>query len=237
VFQERTYREWVKASGLVGSHVCQAESDLFILAEEDVTRPAADLLAEVRQDLEDYIQRDEEFLNSRVPYSTREDAPLIARRMAEAARRYDVGPMAAVAGAVAECVGEQLARQQVVVENGGDIFIGGSVSPIYTLYAGEDSPFTGKLRFIAKANEKRMGVCTSSGTVGHSFSQGRADAVCVMSTDAARADAAATAYCNQVRSAGDIGRILDLAGSDRQILGMLIVKDEHLGARGCIEFC
>lgn len=233
MYQERTYRGWVKADDLVASHVCQAESDLYILSKQDAAAAAGDLLAEVRRDLETYIRRDEKFCTTLKPHRPAYDAPLIARRMAAAAARYQVGPMAAVAGAIAECVGEQLPGD-AVVENGGDIYVRSGRPLTFTLYAGEESPFTGRLRFSPQV-EGAYGVCTSSGTVGHSKSFGKADAVCVIARDTAAADAAATALCNRIESEADLDAVMEAAAADDEILGILAVMGERLGVWGSVE--
>lgn len=233
MYQERTYRGWVKADDLVASHVCRDESDLYILSREDATAAAKDLLEEVRRDLEAYILRDEKFCTTHMPYQPAYDAPLIARRMAAAAARYEVGPMAAVAGAIAECVGEQLPGD-AVVENGGDIFVNSGRSLVFTLYAGAESPFTGRLRFTPRV-EGAYGVCTSSGTVGHSKSFGKADAVCVIARDTAVADAAATALCNRIEREADLDFVMGEAAADDEILGIIAVLGERMGVWGKVE--
>jgi ApbE superfamily uncharacterized protein (UPF0280 family) len=235
--QERTYRAWVHSFGLVGFRVRVAESDLFILADSDTSRQAEDLLREVRADLEAYILRDEGFMTTRRPHQVLHDAPLIARRMASAAREYQVGPMAAVAGAIAESVGEQLAEShaQLIVENGGDIFVRSARPLVFTLYAGEASPFNGKLRFTVPGTPETLGICTSSGTVGHSYSQGRADAVCVIAHTAPLADAAATALGNLVGCQADIDRVLDAAAHDENVLGVVACMGSRLGIWGAVE--
>ena len=233
MYQERTYRGWVRADDLVASHICRHESDLYILSGQDVTSSAAGLLEEVRRDLEAYIRRDEKFRTTLEPHQPAHDAPLIARRMAAAAERYKVGPMAAVAGAIAECVGEQIPGD-AVVENGGDIFVNCGRRLTFTLYAGDGSPFTGRLRFSPKL-EGAFGVCTSSGTVGHSKSFGEADAVCVIARDTAVADAAATALCNRIETEADVDGVVEAAADDDEILGTIAVMGERLGVWGSVE--
>ncbi len=119
--------------------------------------------------------------------------------MAAAAQTAGVGPMAAVAGAIAECVGRELLEfsPEVIVENGGDIFLKVSHRRTVGIFAG-DSPLTGRIGIQIEARDTPLGVCTSSGTVGHSLSFGRADAVVVLAPAAALADAAATAIGNRV---------------------------------------
>jgi ApbE superfamily uncharacterized protein (UPF0280 family) len=237
MYEERRYRDWVRAEDLVACQVCVDETDLLILADRDVRDAAEALVREVREDLTAYIRRDAEFLTTHRPHAVRHDAPLIARRMAAAAERFEVGPMAAVAGAIAECVGEQLAARcaQLVIENGGDIFVRGPRPLTFSLYAGERSPFSGKLRFTTRNRPPRYGVCTSSGVVGHSFSYGRADAVTIIADSAADADAAATAFANRVQTPEDVPKVIELAAAHPAIEGIVAAKDERLGVWGCVE--
>lgn len=236
-YEERTYRTWARADDFTPTTVCQGESDLMILAETDVSHEAASLLAEVREDLTYYILRDNRFHASFVPHAPFEDAPPVARRMATAAEKFGVGPMAAVAGAVAEYVGAGLAKKfgNVVVENGGDIFVCSSRPVTFGLFAGEHSPFTGKLRFRVTGGRKRYGVCTSSGTVGHSLSFGKADAVCVVCGNAVDADAAATAFANRVQTRDDVDRVVAWAENHKDIGGIIIAKDDRIGLWGTVE--
>ena len=106
MYQERTYRSLIAVDDLVTSRVCAGESDLFILANQDVTQSGRGFLLEVRNDLESYIGRDPTFLTSRVAHSPLHNAPWIVIRMAEVSSYYNIGPMASVAGAVADCVGQ-----------------------------------------------------------------------------------------------------------------------------------
>jgi len=237
MYQERTYRSLIAVDDLVTSCVCAGESDLLILANQDVTRPGREFLLEVRNDLESYISRDPAFLTSRVSHRPLHNAPWIVIRMAEVSSYYNIGPMAAVAGAVADCVGQQLMKSQadVIIENGGDIFVHTRKPIVFTLYAGENSPFSGKLKFKPTLSDGSFGVCTSSGTVGHSYSQGRADAVCVVSQTASQADAAATAMGNKAKHKKDIGRVIQEASNNRNILGIIVALEDKLGVWGKVE--
>ena len=237
MYQERTYRSLITADDLFASRVCAGESDLFILANQDVTDPGRGFLLEVRNDLESYIGRDPIFLTSRVAHRPLHNAPWIVNRMAEVSSYYNIGPMAAVAGAVADCVGQQLVKSQtdVIIENGGDIFVHTRKPIVFTLYAGENSPFSGKLKFKPTLSDGSFGVCTSSGTVGHSYSQGRADAVCVVSQTAGQADAAATAMGNKVKHKKDIDRVIQEASNNRNIFGIIVALEDKLGIWGEVE--
>lgn len=161
--------------------------------------------------------------------------PKIAMKMVEAAKLAGVGPTAAVAGAFADEVGEFLSKnfgcEEVIVENGGDIFIkcnGGIVSAVY---AG-DSPLSGRVGL--KIPEGSWGVCTSSGRFGHSLSFGNADAVTVISRNATIADAFATAYCNKVKKKEDVENLLQRAINEH-VLGVLVIFEDKLGVKGQFE--
>jgi len=234
-YQKRFYRDWVSSSGLVPFEVVIKESDLFILAERDLREDARDVLAKCRGDLERYIAVYPEFAYALSPVSVARNAAPIIREMADAARAFNVGPMAAVAGAVAEKVGRALLERadSVMVENGGDIFMRSARKPTLALYAGDDSPFRGKILFEVDARDG-VGVCTSSGTVGHSLSFGRADAVVVVAKNAAVADAAATAICNRVKSPYDVDAIIDIESRNENISGLIIAIDDRIGFWGDI---
>ena len=168
----------------------QEETDLLVSGEMDLREPAAEAISLYRKQLKDYIAAHQDFAVSLEPIDASDDAPEIVKTMAKAAALAGVGPMAAVAGAVAESVGQYLLRfsPQVIVENGGDIFIKTSTDRVLGIYAAE-SPFTGKLALKLTPDQTPMGVCTSSGTVGHSLSFGKADAAIVFSRWTALADA------------------------------------------------
>lgn len=236
-YEERTYREWVRAEGFVRSRAVVEETDLLVLAPCDVSHRAGQLALEAREEILSYIRRDEAFRTALSPHATLPDAPPIAQRMAKSAALFGVGPMAAVAGAVAEQVGQALAEEfkEVVIENGGDIFVSTPRPVVFGFFAGENSPFTGTLRFRVTGVHRTYGVCTSSGTVGHSLSFGRADAVCVLCKSAADADAAATALANRVQKADDVGRVVEEAQGHRSILGIIAAKGDRIGLWGDIE--
>ncbi len=165
------------------------------------------------------------------------DAPQIVKAMAKAAADVGVGPMAAVAGAIAECVGKELLAfsEEVIVENGGDIFLKTLKRRLVGVYAGDNSPFTGKIALEIQPEETPLGVCTSAGTVGHSLSFGRADACIVLSTSTALADAAATALGNLIQEAGDIPKATDFASRTEGIRGVVVIKDDHMGIWGQVK--
>jgi len=236
MYEERTYRGIVGASGLVTFTVVVKETDLFILADTDLSTLAKEVVLRERHRLEGYIGRHPEFLGSLVPVVPAPGAPDIVIRMTRAARAAGVGPMAAVAGAFSEVVGEALCAEsgQVIVENGGDIYIRSDVKRTVAVYAG-DSPLSGKVGIAVQPEDTPIGVCTSSGRVGHSLSLGRSHAACIVSASTPLADAAATAVGNIVRGPSDIDRAVEFAKGISGVSGALVIADDKLGAWGRVE--
>ena len=236
MYQPRTYRRWIKDDDLVSFSVIVKETDLYIRATSNLEAEALKATIKHRTPLEEYIKKHPLFLHSLEPCSVGEDAPVVVRDMAQAGRIAGVGPMAAVAGAIAEAVGKDLLAHtpEVIVENGGDIFMKISQTRLVGVYAGE-SPFTGKIALEISPEETPLGVCTSSGTVGHSLSFGTADAVIVLSRSAALADAAATAIGNRVKIANDIDVAIKQAQAMEGLVGVVIIKDDRIGTWGNVK--
>jgi hypothetical protein len=230
----RLYREEHLARGLTSFTLTYKETDLWIAAQRDLSKEALEVVRRIRKELDEFISKCPSFLHSLSPIEMPKDAPLIALKMAEASKKVGVGPMASVAGAFAEAVGRELLKKsrEVIVENGGDIFLSTKKGRLVAVFAG-DSPLSG--RIALKISPGEVGVCTSSGTVGHSLSFGKADAVVVVSPDTLLADAAATALGNRVRSEEDIEEALRFAQEIPGIKGVVVVKGEKLGAWGEIE--
>jgi hypothetical protein len=156
--------------------------------------------------------------------------------MYRAAEMAGVGPMAAVAGAIAEQVGRTLVEmsEEIIVENGGDIWLTLKAPAVIGLYAGR-SPFSSKIGIMVKPEHTPMGICTSSATVGHSMSFGKADAVTICATDAALADAVATETCNRIRSEDDLATAIRFALSIEGVNGALAILGDTIAAMGEIE--
>ena len=236
MYEKRTYREHVRAQDLFSFTVVVKETDLFILADKDLSSLALEEVLRHRHQLESYIARHPEFLHSLSPVRLLPGAPESARRMADAAGLAGVGPMAAVAGAFSELVGEALLAEsaQAIVENGGDIFIKTDRERTVSIYAG-DSPISGRVGIRIRPADTPMGVCTSSAKVGPSLSLGVAHAACVLSRSTALADAAATAVGNAVKSEGDVEKALAVAQGIKGVLGAVVVSGDKLGAWGQVE--
>ena len=162
----------------------------------------------------------------------------MVKAMLAAARKSGVGPMASVAGAITEFVGTELAAfsPEVIIENGGDIYLKSLEKRIIGVYAGK-SPLTGQIGLEIKGKDTPLGICTSSGTVGHSLSYGKADAVVVLSPSATLADAAATAIGNLIQQPDDIPSGIERAKNIVGLKGILIIIEDKLGLWGKIKIC
>jgi ApbE superfamily uncharacterized protein (UPF0280 family) len=235
-YRERSYRNLLPELGLVSFQVAVKETDLYIKATRDLREVARHSAMIHRHQVEQYIFHHPEFLGSLVPLPTDELAPPIVRDMIRASQLAAVGPMASIAGAMAEFVGMDLMGEsaEVIVENGGDIFIHGSRELKVGIFAGR-SPLSFRVGLRIPVANHRWGVCTSSGTVGPSLSFGQADAVCILSPSASLADAAATSVGNVVRSPADLSRGLEKAQTIEGLTGVVIIMGEKLGAWGKVE--
>jgi ApbE superfamily uncharacterized protein (UPF0280 family) len=223
-------------SGLVGFQVVVKETDLWVLAVRDLSREVWEVVLQERRQLEAYITAHPEFLSTLTPWPEDPFAPPLVRQMLEAARVAGVGPMAAVAGAIAARVGRGLESlsDEIIVENGGDIYLKVASPATVALFAGQ-SPLSQRVGLKIDPELSPLGVCTSSGTVGHSLSFGRADAACILAPSAALADAVATGLGNRVQNAGDIGAALKWAAQVPEILGAVVIVGDKLGAWGRVE--
>ena len=180
-----------------------------------------------RRQLERYIARHPAFRASLVPVVLLEDAPEAARRMAAASELTGLGPMAAVAGTLAQ-LGVEAAvaagSSEAIVENGGDIYIHAASALTIGLYAGENA-IAGRLAFRIEPDRLPIALCSSSSTMGHSLSFGRCDLATVIAKEAALADAAVTLVCNLIKSEKDLTPVLDDVGALPGIEGILAVHN------------
>ncbi len=238
MYEPRTYRHQIKGKDLVSFNVVVKETDLYVRASSNLKRKTERLVLKYREMLERYIEHHPIFLTSLKPVAVGTDAPRIIKLMAESASKVGVGPMASVAGAITEFVGTELLAfsPEVIIENGGDIFLKSLTRRVVGIYAGE-SPLTGKIGLEIEGKDTPVGICTSSGTVGHSFSFGKADAVVVLSPSATLADAAATAIGNLIKQPEDIPGGVEFAKSIKELSGVLIIKDDKIGLWGEATIC
>ena len=236
MYEERTYRDRVRTNDLINFEVMVRETDLLVRAKKDLTRETRESVLKYRHQLETYMAARPEFQKSLVPIQDDALAPEIVREMIRTSLLAGVGPMAAVAGAMAEFVSKDLLpfSDEVIVENGGDLYLVTAKERTVGIYAGS-SPLSLKVGILVAPEDSPLGICTSSGTVGPSLSFGKADAICILSKSAALADASATAVGNLVREKKDMESGLERARSIEGVLGCLLILADRMGVWGNVK--
>jgi uncharacterized protein len=236
MYEPRVYRDFTKVDNLVKFEVIEDESDLFVLADSDLSSQVKNLLLKYRGQIIDYIKKDPQFQSTLSAYKVKSSASDIVKKMAVETAKVSVGPMASVAGAVAEFIGEDLSKfsENVIIENGGDIFVK-TIKPCRIgIFAGK-SKLSDKITIEISPEKTPLGVCTSSATVGPSLSFGKTDATCVIAKSATFADACATAVGNIVKKKSDIQKAIDFAKSVEGIMGVIIIIGDDIGMWGDIK--
>ena len=231
MYQERVYREQIRSEKLYRKTLIDNETDLLIVTSSEFKLEGE--VSKLRKEVSDYIKRRPVFTGLE-PIEIDLFAPQIVRHMIEASSLAGVGPMATVAGAISHYVGESIMDHEIMIENGGDIYLKSNEDKVISIYAGE-SPFSNQVGIKIKSEDTPIGICTSAGKVGHSLSFGNTDAVVVVSEDTLLADATATAIGNIVKKPEDIKDALEFGKAIRGILGIVIIIDDELGAWGDIE--
>lgn len=233
---ERTYRNQVAQGHLVSFRTVVQETDLMVQADRDLAAVCRDLVLRYRGYLENYIADHSEFARTLVPWPVSGLMPGIVHDMAVAGNQAGVGPMAAVAGALAEQVGRGLLEhsREVVVENGGDLFLKLEKTTTVGIYAGT-SPLSMRVGVKIDATDRPVAVCTSSGTLGHSLSFGKADAATVISDSCCLADAAATSICNRVDSPASVPAAIEYGRTIKGVRGLVVICGKTMGAWGAVD--
>ncbi|MFH1038098.1 MAG: UPF0280 family protein [PVC group bacterium] len=233
------YRSLVTADDLVFTRVRIGESDLMIRADREPGRPAREALVRYRREIERYLSEHPGFRESLVPVRAAPDAPDIIRSMARSGFLCGVGPMAAVAGALAFFVGRDLSllSPEVIVENGGDIYLACRRERNILVYPGEGHPVSRNLGIRIVPGDMPAGVAASSGTRGRSLSWGRAAVAVVVADDPVLADAAATALGNRIyrEERSVLAAAGEAIGSIPGVRGSLVVCGGLIAVRGRIE--
>jgi uncharacterized protein len=219
--QKRTYRTFTHRQAVF--RIC---CDKFDSVTGEVIRQ--------RRILDDYIKSHPDFLHAFEPLELLNNAPEVALRMTEAARLVGVGPMAAVAGAMAQLAAEaglKAGAPEAIIENGGDIYLKASEPVLIALNTGT-AELSSRLAFSLKPEDTPISICSSSGKMGHSKSLGKCDLATTVSKNAALADAAATQAANLVENVEDVNPALERIVAIKGVDGVLIVKNDHIGLAG-----
>jgi ApbE superfamily uncharacterized protein (UPF0280 family) len=225
--------EWENGGRWQRFHIEIEESILTVLCDAVYQEVGFRAVREARIQIQDYITEHTDYASSFEPLQPSKGAPDIVNKMCRAANMVGVGPMAAVAGTIAESTLHAIlaaGAEEAVVDNGGDIVLQ-TVDPIRVgLFAGAKG--IDHLAFEIGPQNEILAICTSSGTIGHSFSYGRADAAVVLSRDAAVADAAATALGNQIKNDRDLESAFDIFNDNNALMGALAILGDKIALWG-----
>ena len=227
----------MESEDLFSFNIREDESDLFIAADTPIDPEIAiEALASSRAQIKDYIKKNPEFSRSLSPLREEAEVFPIIKRMFKASTKVGVGPMASVAGAIAEDVGKKLLRHssQIIIENGGDLFISTAKERRVGLYTAKGE--FKNLIIRVDPSLSPLGICSSSSTLGPSLSLGNVDLAFVMAQDASLADAAATALGNKVKSKKNTTDTLQLIHSIEGVYAALVIIEGQLSVIGGIEF-
>jgi ApbE superfamily uncharacterized protein (UPF0280 family) len=205
---------------------------LLVSTSDNAFRAAEKEIISQRKKIEDYIRRDQKFLTSLSPLPCLKlGAPKIAIEMHDAACKANVGPMAAVAGAIAEAAAKKMLKHSsiAIVNNGGDIFAFSNEVFTIGLFAGNGFGEKQPVLEISTA-QTPLSVCSSSSFMGHSLSFGKCDLATAISRDGALSDAFATAICNSVKKQNDLKNVSSFVGNG--LLSVLAVKGRKIAVAG-----
>lgn len=219
----------------IRQHFEHKETIVTILCEKKYIRTGEERLMQCRQTLEAHIRKDPEFGTTHAPHKPLKRAGDFILRMCKESEKADVGPMASVAGTFAyESLMSMLkaGAKEAVMDNGGDIALQISEPVTVGIYAGNAQ--IKDLAFVIKPEEKPLGICTSSGTVGHSFSYGKADAAIVISHNVTLADAIATALGNRIHSADDLKTCFHFLEKINGIQGAMVIYRDKIALWGSL---
>ncbi|MFC1804715.1 UPF0280 family protein [Candidatus Omnitrophota bacterium] len=238
-YQKRFYRDWGGEKDLRSTHIVVKETDLQIFTDKAVDKDfVRNKVSLYRRQIEEYISKERRFLTSLKPIPVEHSAAPIVSEMARQAKKAGVGPMAAVAGAIAQFLGKQLLKlgcREVIIENGGDIFLATKKTRRVAIFSGRSKLWQGLSLKINPADSP-VGICTSSGKIGHSLSFGSADSVVILSRNAALADVAATACGNLINSKKDLQKAIDYARRIKGVRGAVLILKNNLISWGKVEF-
>ena len=238
-YRERSYRSRFSNDERRWFCVKFLESDLWIGVDSGSYRASMEadtyaMLVDLRRQMDAYLLMDPQYKTALTPYDAGLQAPEILIEMSRVSHKTGIGPMSAVAGAVAKKVAEFLGTKEVIVENGGDIYAQAASDMDISVFAGQ-SPLSEKIGLHIPAADFPLGICTSSGTIGPSLSLGRADAVMIVCKDVLLADSYATAMANRIKTVNDLQSVIDRISDLPDILGAIAVKDDRMAITGCYE--
>jgi uncharacterized protein len=232
----QAYRKVVTAKSSYRWLVSYRHSDIFISCDKDIVDRLRLPLEEVYSELDNFIKENPVFLKNLLPLEPQSYYPETVSKMCSISGKFNVGPMAAVAGTVNDCLAKNLLKHcsSLVIENGGDLFVKSGSDVTINLYL-ENPYFNNSISIRVKGVDTPCGICSSSGTFGHSYSMGKCDLATIIASSSAAADAAATAAANSVKNQDDIQPAIDYFRTFEDISGILLIKDKKIGMWGKFE--
>ena len=242
-YKDRNYRSRFAGDNRRWFSVKFLESDLWIGVDsgsysQSMEADTYALLVDLRRAMDAYLLMDPQYKAALQPYDAGLEAPDILKEMSRVSHKTGIGPMSAVAGAVALKVAGLLKSKygvkEVIVENGGDIYADATADMDIAVFAGQ-SPLSEKVGLHIPASAFPCGICTSSGTVGPSLSLGKADAMLIVCRDVLLADSYATAMANRIKTVNDLQPVIEQIQSIPDILAALAIKGDRLAVSGLYE--
>ena len=235
MYEERFYRDYAKA--LFSIEISYGESDLFISSDKEIDKTTVqDLLRKYYNQIESYAKDNPPFLNSLSPLDDDETAAAIIREMLNISHLTGIGPFSSVAGAIAKYVGQDLLNyvNEVIIENGGDLFLKINQAKKIDIYLGEKSNLK-NLKLKIQNRPDPFGIASSSSSFGHSLNFGRADLVTVIAKNSIIADGFATSLSNRIKKEEDVKQVLEFAKKSNSIEGLLVFFEGNIFLWGALE--
>ncbi|MFH1504726.1 MAG: UPF0280 family protein [Candidatus Omnitrophota bacterium] len=235
MYEERVYRSRIVSKFKL--EVSFKESDLLICSDKKISQDLAEsILIKYYNQIKEYLKQNPAFLTSLSPFKEDKNAPEIVRKMIEASSITGIGPFSCVAGVIAQYTGIELLRfcDEIIVENGGDIFCKINEDKALGVYLGENFGVK-NLTLKIRKKEYPFGIASSSSTIGHSLNFGKADLVTVIAKDAALADSFATSLSNKVKKKEDVDKILEEVKDISFIQGLFIAFEGNIFIWGDVE--
>jgi ApbE superfamily uncharacterized protein (UPF0280 family) len=234
--EDRYYRSVIDTARWTSFRTRVETTDLLIRAGKDLSVKAEQIVKELRGEIRKHIGMQEEFLTSYSPVKRLPRRPEIINNMYRASELTDTGPMASVAGAIAESLGNLLLQEteEIIIENGGDVWLK-VTEPVLINILSKSVYFHDNIILKIYPDKTPCGICTSSGKIGYSFSYGRADSATVISGDAAFADAAATGACNLITNEDSLMDALAYCMKMEKTRGTVLIFRDRMALQGDIE--
>ena len=230
------YRDKISAAGRYSFRLDYKYSGLYIICDRDISSELEKPVLSFYRDIETVIAGETDFEKSLAPLKAGKDLPRTLKEMCGAGEVFEVGPMASVAGALCDYLAKNLAGicSFLMIENGGDVYIKSSGQVEVGIFT-KNVYFKDKLTLLIEAGQTPCGICSSSGSFGHSLSLGKSDLVTVMSGTATIADAAATSIANTINNEEDIDKAIARFSQYSEIDGLIIIKNKRIGLWGKLQ--